>query len=292
MKTNTLIHTLLLAGALLSTVCQQLPARKKDKTLNVATFNIRYDCGYDHGNEWSQRRDTVAALVRHNNWHLVGMQEVLHNQLTDLLERLPDYGYVGVGREDGRTKGEYSALFYHKGRFELIDKGHFWLSQYPDSAGFIGWDGACSRIASWAKLKDRNTGRQLVFLNTHFDHIGKVAMREAAHLVMSRLDSLTQGLPLILTGDLNVDDQSESYHILTHGTPHLNDAYKLAPQREGPDYTYHNFGRLPAEQRRKIDFILTSDHIKVYHSAILQEHSQTTGHVSDHNPHWCHIRIQ
>ncbi len=147
-----------LAGisGILTTACQE---KKTEKiTVNWATFNIRYDNPADSLNNWKYRKDTVAAFIKANQLDIVGMQEVLHNQLEDLKQRLPEYAEVGVGREDGKTQGEYAPLFYRKDRFEALDSNTFWLSQYPDSVGFIGWDGACTRIATWAKLKDRKTG--------------------------------------------------------------------------------------------------------------------------------------
>ena len=148
-----------LAGisGILTTACQE---KKTEKiTVNWATFNIRYDNPADSLNNWKYRKDTVAAFIKANQLDIVGMQEVLHNQLEDLKQRLPEYAEVGVGREDGKTQGEYAPLFYRKDRFEALDSNTFWLSQYPDSVGFIGWDGACTRIATWAKLKDRKTGK-------------------------------------------------------------------------------------------------------------------------------------
>ena len=125
----------------------RMPGKKTEKiTVNWATFNIRYDNPADSLNNWKYRKDTIAAFIKANQLDIVGMQEVLHNQLEDLKQRLPEYAEVGVGREDGKTQGEYAPLFYRKNRFEALDSNTFWLSQYPDSVGFIGWDGACTAL--------------------------------------------------------------------------------------------------------------------------------------------------
>ena len=120
------------------------------QTITWATFNIRYDNPADSLNNWQFRKDTVTRFIQAQDMDIVGMQEVLHNQLEDLLQRLPGYKVIGVGRDDGKTQGEYAPLLYKEERFEVLDSNTFWLSQYPDSVGFIGWDGACTRIATWA----------------------------------------------------------------------------------------------------------------------------------------------
>ena len=114
------------------------------QTITWATFNIRYDNPADSLNNWQFRKDTVTRFIQAQDMDIVGMQEVLHNQLEDLLQRLPGYKVIGVGRDDGKTQGEYAPLLYKEERFEVLDSNTFWLSQYPDSVGFIGWDGACT----------------------------------------------------------------------------------------------------------------------------------------------------
>ena len=129
--------------------------------VNVMSFNIRYDNPEDSLDNWEYRKERAANAIRFYDVDILGTQEVLHNQLEDLKQRLPEYGVIGVGREDGKEKGEYSALWYKKERFNLLDSGYFWLSETPEVAGSKGWDGACERIASWAKLQDKVSGKDL-----------------------------------------------------------------------------------------------------------------------------------
>ena len=136
-------------------VKQQAPA---PEPVNVMSFNIRYDNPEDSLDNWQYRKDRAANAIRFYDVDILGTQEVLHNQLEDLKQRLPEYGVIGVGREDGKEKGEYSALWYKKDRFNLLDSGYFWLSETPEVAGSKGWDGACERIASWAKLVRMESG--------------------------------------------------------------------------------------------------------------------------------------
>lgn len=266
----------------------------KGTAITVATFNIRYDNSDDGVNRWECRKDTVATLVRERGWEIIGMQEVLHHQVQDMLGRLPGYAMVGVGRDDGKTRGEFAPIFYDKERFRLLDSHTFWLSQYPDSAGFIGWDGACTRIATWAKFHDTYTEKELLFVNTHFDHVGQQAMRNAAHLILDRMEKIADGIPVVLTGDFNVPENSETYRILTADSNFvLRDAYKKSRRKEkGVTYTYHNFGRAPETKKAKIDYIFVSPQVKVLSVGILSENPTTSGHVSDHNPHWGVIKVR
>ncbi len=249
---------------------------------NWASFNIRYDNPEDGVHNWRYRKDSVAAFIRTHRLDVVGMQEVLHNQLEDLKDRLPGYTAVGVGREDGKTKGEYSPLFFRTDRFDLVDSHTFWLSQYPDSAGFIGWDGACTRIATWAKLRDKQSGKTLLAINTHFDHVGKEARRKGALLIIDRVKKLAQGCPVVLTGDFNVSEKWEAYQTITSNSFILRDSYKIAEKKEGVPYTFHDFGQLPMREREKIDFLFVTPGICVMSVLIPKEDKEKP--LSDHNP--------
>ena len=252
--------------------------------VNWATFNIRYDNPDDAQNNWQYRKDSVAKFIHTNDIDVVGMQEVLHSQLQDLKERLPEYEAVGVGRDDGKTKGEYAPLFFKKDRFEVLDNNTFWLSQYPDSIGFIGWDGACTRIATWAKLKDKENGKIFMAVNTHFDHVGVEARRKGALLIMKRIQEIVGNRPAVLTGDFNVNDASEAYRTLTSNEFTLKDAYKESAKKSGTTYTFHDFGRIADENCEKIDFIFITPQIKAKSSFIPKEPDAESGFLSDHNP--------
>ena len=201
--------------------------------LDCATFNIRYDNPEDSLNNWKYRKDSVAAFIQRHNLDVVGCQGVLYHQLTDLQERLPEYGYVGVCRDDGDRAGEAAPIFYKKDRFELLGSNTCWLSQYPDSVGFIGWDGACCRIATWAKLRERQTGRVFMAVNTHFDHVGTEARRKAALLIIDSIRSIVGDQPAILTLALHLNDQPASSHTSTPTEPVLRDAFNIPDKREG-----------------------------------------------------------
>ena len=252
-------------------------------------FNIRYDNPADQSNNWQFRKDTVTRFIQAQDMDIVGMQEVLHNQLEDLLQRLPGYKSIGVGRDDGKTKGEYAPILYKEDRFEVLDSNTFWLSQYPDSIGFIGWDGACTRIATWAKMKDRQSGKIFMAVNTHFDHVGVTARQEGALLIIRKIKEIVGDRPAVLTGDFNVNDQSEAYRTITSNAFVLKDAAKIAGKQTGVDYTFHNFGQIPSEQCEKIDFIFVTPQIKVLDSFIPKEAAPGSKFLSDHNPQIVHL---
>ncbi len=280
----------LLLSVLLVAFCLSCTNEKKTY-VNWATFNIRYDNPDDSLNNWEYRKDSVAAYIKSNHIEVVGMQEVLYRQLEFLIEALPNYDYVGVCREDGDKQGEAAPIFFRSDRFEALESNTFWLSQYPDSMGFIGWDGACTRIATWAKLRDKSNDKIFMAINTHFDHVGVEARKNAAFLIIEKIKEIVGEEPAVLTGDFNVGDKSEAYKTITENEFVLRDSHKEAPVTTGPAYTWHEFGKEKPEAREKIDFIFVTKDIEVFSSHILQEHAYDPerpesqwGYLSDHNP--------
>jgi endonuclease/exonuclease/phosphatase family metal-dependent hydrolase len=254
--------------------------------LRVMTFNIRYDTASDGENAWPQRRDWVAEIVREQKVDLLGVQEALARQIADLESRLPEYAWLGAGRDDGRSRGEYVPLFWRKERFEALDQGHFWLSTTPDRPGSRDWDAAITRMVTWAKLKDKQSGQTLLVANTHFDHRGAEARRESAKLLLRKLPELAGDLPVILTGDFNTTPSSEPYAILT-GRDAAADAWRLVDTRaasrtkpQGPNSTWNGFTRIVPDQQ--IDFILTRG--LATHSHAILETVRDGKFASDHLP--------
>lgn len=258
--------------------------RKNDIEINCATFNVRYDNPQDSLNNWQYRKDSVFRFILDRQLDLVGMQEVLHDQFEDLKDGLPGYAAIGVGRDDGMTAGEYAPLFYRSDRLEVLDSKTFWLSQSPDSVGMKGWDAVCTRIATWAKFKDKASGKIFMAVNTHFDHIGTEARKNSALLIISKIKDIVGNEPAILTGDFNVSDQSETYETITTNEFVLKDAHKIANEVGGVSYTFHDFGRVPKAEREKIDFIFVTPQMQVLKSDIPACGNDSTGYLSDHCP--------
>ena len=285
-----LLLALLLAAACARPATSPSPASAPaiaPPPLRVMTFNLRYDNPGDGPNAWPHRRDWVAGLVRFHEADVIGVQEALASMLRDLDTRLPGFARVGVGRTDGREKGEYSAILYRTDRLELLDSGTFWLSPTPEVVGSKGWDAAIERVATWSRFRDRRTGCPYLHLNTHFDHIGEQARQESARLIRRRLATLSQGLPVIVTGDLNSNPQSGGYRILTRDTltdavPPLLDAMTASRTGHyGPTSTWEAFKALEPGQR--IDYVLVSPRVTVLSHGILPD-SWDGRFPSDHLP--------
>lgn len=277
---------------LLATGCRASMRTGGDPTtaadpLRVMTFNIRYDNPGDGVNAWPNRKDWVASLIRFHAADAVGVQEALLRQLADLDVRLPGWARVGVGRADGREAGEFSAIFYRTERLELLESGTFWLSPTPEVAGSKGWDAAIERVATWARFRDRRTGCPLLHLNTHFDHIGEQARQESARLIRRRLATLADGLPVVVTGDLNATASSGAYRILTRDTipgaiAPLADAYTVSRAGHyGPTSSWTEFKSI--QPGRRIDYVMVSPGIEVFSHGILPD-SWDGRFPSDHLP--------
>lgn len=253
--------------------------------LKVMSFNVRYDNPDDKENNWKFRVDRVANAIMFYDADIVGTQEVLHNQLMDLKERVKGYRMLGVGREDGKQQGEYAALWYKPERFELVDSGNFWLSQTPDVAGSMGWDGACVRIATWAMLRDRRSGRELLALNTHLDHVGVEARREGVSLILDRVSKMRGNLPVVVTGDFNSTPDSDVVaHITGDSVPnHLVNTRTVSSLVYGPAWSYHEWGSLPVEKRTLIDYIFIGGPLTVKSYGVLSE-TDNGRWLSDHCP--------
>ena len=263
----------------------QQASTQADEPVNVMTFNVRYDNPDDSLNSWAYRKDRVANAIRFYDADIVGTQEVLHNQMEDLRQRLPGYESIGVGREDGKEAGEYSALWYRADRFTAKESGWFWLSETPEVAGSKGWDGACERIATWAKLQDKLTGKELFVMNTHLDHVGVAARREGVKLVLDKIQELGGDLPVILTGDFNAEPESDVIKQVTDTADpeHLTDARTVADPVYGPNWTFHDFGSIPYEHRERIDYIFVKNGLEVLKYGILAE-TEGNAYLSDHAP--------
>ena len=274
---KVLFNFFLVGFFLLVAACGKHPEAK----VEVMSFNIRLDHVADSMNNWKYRKDNAAQMIAYYAPDIVGMQEVVKNQLNDLKERLPQYTALGVGRADGKEKGEYCSLFYKTERFELLKNGDFGLSETPDSIGKKGWDAACERIVTWAVLKDKVSGRKVAAFNTHFDHVGEVARRESAKLILEKIKQIAGELPVIITGDFNGTVDSEPVTILTEGG--MRNACSTAKVVYGPTWSFHDFGRIPVEKRRLIDFIFVNASVEVERYRTVGD-KPDNGYLSDHAP--------
>ena len=277
-------------------ICMPLLSFAKEKVqdpvkVRWCTFNIRCISSDDEkiGCGWDSRKERVAQYVLDNKIDIVGMQEVTFKQLQYLRDYLKDYDYVGVGRTDGKEKGEFTPVFYLKDKYEALDKGNFWLSETPDVPGSKGWDAAIERVASYVKLKDKATGRIFMAINTHYDHVGVTARKESAKLIMKKIQEIVGSNPAVVTGDFNIEESDEAYKTMVTDAFKMNDAYHMTAHHTGAPYTFQSFCRISPLQAPKIDFIFITPNVKVLQSHIERENPKRQ--LSDHNPHWADLEF-
>lgn len=228
--------------------------------LNVMTFNIRMETVQDGENQWAKRKENLSSMLDFYEADICGMQEVLVGQIRDLTKLLPNYAYVGVGRDDAKEGGEFSPIFYRKDKFTILESNTFWLSQTPDVPS-KSWDAALNRIVTYAKFRDNKTKKVFYFFNTHFDHIGQVARRESAKMLVAKIKAVDAKIPVILTGDFNSTPTEEPTVIINAG---LIDTEKVTlTSHFGPVSTFNGFQAKEIEGKL-IDYIfLNTDKIKV-----------------------------
>ncbi|MCF8301742.1 MAG: endonuclease/exonuclease/phosphatase family protein [Bacteroidales bacterium] len=254
---------------------------QEEGSIAVMTYNIRYNNPTDGEHAWPDRKQLVFDVIKRHNPDLIGIQEALHGQVKDLESALPEYGWIGVGREDGKKAGEYSPVFYRKSRFTVLSDSTFWLSKSPKVPGSISWGACCTRIVTLVEFHDRSTGDTLYHLNTHFDQRSELAKAKSAEIINKTLEELDPE-NYVLTGDLNCIQSSKPYRILTGKEGKLYDSHELATQSKGPDYTFTGFeGK--AKAGHIIDYIMVSPGINVLEQHIIP-HADEKNQASDHLP--------
>jgi len=242
----------------------------------VMTYNIRYDNPGDGVNQWKQRKQKVFDLLKKYDPDVLGVQEALEHQLTEIVNT-GGYSYTGVGRDDGKTQGEFSAIIYKKEKFDLIDGNTFWLSETPQVPGSKSWDAAITRIGSWAIFRDKVSGRKFLVLNTHFDHIGKEARKNSADILKQKASELALEIPVIITGDLNCTRGEEPFAILTNG-----EIIELIDPASSPQGTFCSF-EVNGIECRAIDYILVSNEWRADQYKVIDDNDGKY-YPSDHLP--------
>ena len=235
-----------------------------ENTLEVVSYNIRYDNSQDGENQWDIRKETLASYLLKSSPDIIGMQEVLNNQLADLSNFLKEYKHVGVGREDGKTKGEYSPIFYRKSKLKVLMSSTFWLSETPQKIS-VGWDAALERICTYALFIDRKSKKQFWVFNTHFDHLGQKARSESVNLILEQISILNvNDYPILITGDLNLTPETLP---IKKFQSNLNDVLSDL-NLNNPKYGTFNGFDITKDAKRRIDYIfqkgfraLSAEHI-------------------------------
>lgn len=248
----------------------------------IMTYNIRYENTGDGEDVWSNRRETVIETLR--SAEIVGLQEVVLSQYEAIREAMPEWGWEGVGREDGKDKGEFSPIGFRTDRFKKLDGGTFWLSEQPDTVGSQGWDAALPRIATWVLLQVTSGDARLLVVNTHFDHRGVLAREHSGALVASRVDAMAQDVPVVAMGDLNAKPLSKPLtQIMSGNRVPLRDARESSrAPAQGPTGTWNGFKQIDPQTR--IDHVLVSDRVEVESYEVLDPRTPGGRFASDHLP--------
>ena len=246
----------------------------------IVSYNIRYDNNWDIENSWEIRRSNIIQMLIKYSPSILGIQEGLLTQVQYIDSSLINYDYVGVGRDDGKNKGEFCAIYFDTTRYVLLKNSTFWLSETPDTIS-VGWDAALERICTYGLFKDRITKKEFWVFNTHFDHMGSIAREKSSGLILKRIKKINrQSLPVILMGDFNsIPNSPPVKEIITE----LSDALQISTEKlHGPRGTFNGFNEdLPIEKR--IDYIFTKK-LKVLSYRHINDRLENNRHISDHLP--------
>ena len=275
---------LILLTMLLCCSCRSEKTTASEAALKVISYNVRYtgEPATDGENHWSYRRHASINMVREERPAVIGTQEVLAEQLEFLRENLSEYEAVGVGRDDGASAGEHMAIFYRKEAVEMVDWGTFWLSETPDSPT-MGWDAACYRTCTWARLRDRASGKEFALMNTHLDHVGQLARENSIRLLMQRMAELVgDDIPVVMTGDFNSTTDQPIYAPLKAA---MQDAREVATVSD-PRPTFNGWGR----GNSVIDHIFVRG-VEVDRFEVLCDKNYGAPYISDHYPVAAEIRF-
>lgn len=250
----------------------------KDYDLKVMSYNIRMGAAKDGTNSWEYRYPATALMLEDQKPDVFGVQEAFNYQIRFIEDNFADYDCVGVGRDDGKQKGEFMSIFWNKKTVKMIKWGTFWLSETPEKPS-MGWDAACKRTATWALMKDKETGKQFYFVNTHLDHRGAEAQRKGLELIVSRIAEINpKGYPMVLTGDFNVKPDNAALKDLD---TKMQSARKIAPRTDN-NPTFNNWGKIKPDM--VIDYIYVSGFSACPEYHTVTEKYGTWKYVSDHYP--------
>lgn len=247
--------------------------------LKIISFNIRYNSweNIDGENGWPNRKGAVAKMILEERPAAIGLQEALIDQLQYLDTVLTCYRRIGVGRDDGKEAGEFMAIYYDTTRLELLSHSTCWLSETPD-VPTKGWDAACYRTVTIALFRDRRSGKEFQYLNTHLDHVGQTARAEGVKLIVNSLieSSISDNVPVIVGGDMNSTIEDKIFQ--SFYDVNLKPARELTKRTSHVD-TYNAYGK---EQSALIDHFFVRN-VKVKQFRTL-DGNYGVPYISDHYP--------
>lgn len=253
--------------------------------LTVMSFNIRYGTASDGDNHWTRRRQLVFDVLRKHDPDIVGLQEALDFQLDELLEALPHYAYVGVGRDDGERAGEFAAILYRRERYRVDDSGTFWLSDTPEVAGSKSWGNQITRICTWARLVPLDGGPPFYVFNAHLDHQSQPSRERGVELIARRIAARKHDDPAIVTGDFNCGEDNVALQPLfedkSTGGLGLIDTFRAVHPDAKDVGTFNSFRG--ERGGAKIDYIFAPRNVQVLDGRIVHDRPGNRD-PSDHFP--------
>ena len=250
-----------------------------NREIKVLSYNIRYNNPNDGKDIWDNRKESIVDFINHEDFDFAGLQEVTFSQLQYLEDKLVNYSNHGVGRDDGKQKGEFTPIFYNKNRYKLISGNTFWLSETPNIIS-IGWDASMERICTYALFEDKKSKRKFYVFNTHFDHIGIVARKKSAELIIDYVNNLNKNdFPVFITGDFNLNDDTKSIKLLQKT---FNDS-NINLNKEDKLYNTFTGFKNHINNPRRIDYIFYSN-IEMVSSTHIHLKTNRRRWASDHHP--------
>ena len=291
MSAHRLRHMILRIFLISSIVsCTKQPEQVASAPLDVMSFNIRYGTANDGDNAWPLRKDLAFEVIKQADPDVLGLQEALHFQLLEVLEALPQYALVGVGRDDGEQAGEYAAILYDSTRFDLLSQGTFWFSDTPEVVGSTSWGNSITRICSWAQLRDRSSQKAIYAYNVHWDHRSQPSRERSAGLLLSKIAKRSNPeAPVVVTGDFNAGEDNPAFvALLNDDTIQLHDSYRSLHPDALEVGTFNGF--VGTSDGDKIDAILLSGGLRSSSAEIVRTH-QDGRYPSDHFPITAHVEF-
>lgn len=250
---------------------------------SIMSYNIRLGSVDDGENHWNKRKEHLVDLINYYQPDFLGTQEGQSPQLNFIKENASGYDFIGKPRNNDEN-GEFTAIFYNKDKFEILEQTTFWLSETPDKIS-KGWDANYERIATYVLFKDKKSKKQIWVINTHFDHIGKDARRNSALMILSKVKELKskKDVPVFITGDFNSVPTDEPIQILTKELKDTRTISKSKPY--GSDYTFTGF-KFPKDENLLLDYIFINENpkVEIQKHAVIDDFYGDGKYPSDHLP--------
>lgn len=255
--------------------------------LRITSYNVRYPAKSDGENVWEKRKDILIESIRKMDPDVMGTQELFKLQGDYIVEKLPEYAWLGVSRR-GNTEDEYMGVFYKKSKWKVVESGNFWLSETPDAPGSSNWDMSLPRMATWALFEAAEGRGRFYFVNTHMAHRreDETARQKSAMVIQNWLGKLDAFVPVILTGDFNSAAEGGTYQKMISG---FSDAWKIAERRSGPEGTFHGFRGRPGNMRIDWIFLRGAWRVKEAETVTWNDGGR---YPSDHFPVWAVVELE